>query len=284
MSRIQRPLSRAGRTIPLGPPDGDAPSAIEAALAGLVSPAPATLAPAVLVEVGLADAWATLPSPLGEILVAWNGLGVSAISLPADPAVFEEHFMVDHRRPLHRAAGVPPALRRLIERRLAGDRRATVPLDLRGATDFEQAVWRKTLEIPHGEIRPYGWVAAEIGRPAAVRAVGTALGHNPVPLVVPCHRVVRSDGLLGNYSMGGPENKRRILQVEGLDPDALEAAARAGIRYVGSDTTHIVCLPTCHNARRITAAHRVAFRGLRDATAAGYRPCRACRPAGSAAA
>jgi O-6-methylguanine DNA methyltransferase len=267
-----------------GPAAADADRGIEAALAGLATHAPATLAPAVLVEVGLADAWATLPSPLGEILVAWNGRGVSAISLPVDPAAFEERFIADHRRPLHRAATVPATLRRLIERRLAGDRRAIVPLDLRGATEFEQAVWRKTLEIPRGEIRPYGWVAAEIGRPLAVRAVGTALGHNPIPLVVPCHRVVRSDGLLGNYSMGGPENKRRILRIEGLDPDALEAEARAGIRYVGSNTTHVVCLPTCHNARRITAPQRVPFRGLREAAAAGYRPCRECRPAGVAAA
>ena len=257
---------------------------IELALARLQAVAPATLAPAVLIKVGLADAWATLPSPLGEIVVAWNGRGVSAISLPVDAADFEERFAAEHRRPLHRMPGVPTTLRRAIERRLEGDRRANVPLDLRGTTEFEQAVWRKTLEIPRGEVRPYGWVAAEIGKPAAVRAVGTALGHNPIPLVVPCHRVVRSDGTIGNYSMGGPENKRRILRIEGLDPDALEAQARAGIRYVGSDTTHIVCLPTCHNAKRITTPHRVPFRSVAAAATAGYRPCRDCRPAGTAAA
>lgn len=257
---------------------------IEAGLAGLHATAPASLAPAVLIETGLADAWASLPSPLGEILVAWNGRGVSAISLATDAAAFEGRFVADHGRPLHRAASVPVGLARKIGRALGGDRRADVPLDLRGATAFEVAVWQKTLEIPRGEIRPYGWVAAEIGKPAAVRAVGTALGHNPIPLVVPCHRVVRSDGLIGNYSMGGPENKRRILRLEGLDPDELEAQARAGIRYVGSDTTHIVCLPTCHHARRITAPHRVPFRGLRDAAQAGYRPCLDCRPAGVVAA
>lgn len=257
---------------------------IEAGLADLRATAPATLAPAVLIETGLADAWATLPSPLGQILVAWNGRGVSAISLPTDEAEFEQRFVAVHGRALHRVAAVPTDLARRIGRALAGDRRADVPLDLRGATAFEVAVWQKTLEIPRGEIRPYGWVAAEIGKPAAVRAVGTALGHNPVPLVVPCHRVVRSDGLIGNYSMGGPENKRRILRLEGLDPDELEREARAGIRLVGSDTTHIVCLPTCHHARRIGATHRVPFRGLRDATRAGYRPCRACRPAGGVAA
>ena len=113
----------------------------------------------------------------------------------------------------------------------------------------------KALEIPRGEVRPYGWIAAEIGRPKAVRAVGTALGHNPVPLIVPCHRVVRSDGYIGQYSLGGPANKRAILAAEGADPDGLEGLARAGIRYFGSDTTRIFCLPTCHDARRVTDRH-----------------------------
>ena len=77
-------------------------------------------------------------------------------------------------------------------------------LDLRGHTEFERDVWRKALDIPRGEVRPYGWIAAEIGRPRAVRAVGTALGHNPVPLIVPCHRVVRTDGSIGQYSPRRP--------------------------------------------------------------------------------
>ena len=168
----------------------------------------------------------------------------------------------------------PRIWQRAIGRRLAGDRRVRIDLDLQGIHDFERDVWRKTLEIPRGEVRPYGWIAAEIGRPRAVRAVGTALGHNPVPLVVPCHRVVRSDGMIGQYSLGGPQNKRTILAAEGLDPDVLETQARAGIRYLGSDTTRIVCLPTCHNARRIT---RGTPRGVPiDASRGGRRlPSRA---------
>jgi O-6-methylguanine DNA methyltransferase len=173
---------------------------------------------------------------------------------------------------------LPADLARAIERRLGGDRRARISLDYRGTTEFEQAVWLKALEIPRGEVRPYGWIAAEIGRPKAVRAVGTALGHNPFPLIVPCHRVVRSDGTIGQYSLGGPKNKRAILAAEGLDPDELERLARAGVRYVGSDTTHIYCLPSCHNARRIQPKHRVPFGSLASSEAAGYRACRECRP------
>ena len=149
---------------------------------------------------------------------------------------------------------------------------------------FERDVWLKALEIPRGEVRPYGWIAAEIGRPKAVRAVGTALGHNPVPLIVPCHRVVRTDGTIGQYSLGGPGNKRTILTDEGVDLPRLEELASAGIRFIGSDTTKIFCLPTCRHARRVTDRHRLEFHSMADGQARGYRACKVCRPASAAAA
>jgi O-6-methylguanine DNA methyltransferase len=257
---------------------------IEIGLSHLGVPAPASLRPAVLVETGLADHYARVDSPIGALVVAWNGRGVSLVDAEPDDAAFEARHLAVTGRPAYRAAqGVPSRLASAIARRLDGDRRARVELDLRGHTDFERDVWRKALEIPRGEVRPYGWIAAEIGRPRAVRAVGTALGHNPVPLIVPCHRVVRTDGTIGQYSLGGPANKRTILRSEGLDPDGLERLAASGIRYYGSDTTHVVCLPTCHHARRIADAHRVPFRSLHAAASAGYRPCRMCRPDSGAA-
>jgi len=251
---------------------------IEAALAALRTTAPPTLRPAVLAEVGLADLYARFDSPIGPLVVAWNGLGVSGVEAADDDDTFEATHRARTGRPARDAGVLPQGLASAIARRLDGDRRVRIDLDLRGHTDFERDVWRKALEIPRGEVRPYGWIAAEIGRPKAVRAVGTALGHNPVPLIVPCHRVVRSDGTIGQYSLGGPGNKRTILRAEGLDPDDLESSARSGIRFVGSDTTHVVCLPTCHAAKRIADAHRVPFRSLGHATAAGYRACRQCRP------
>jgi len=278
----RRPTGSSGAST--GALEHDPTIDLEAALAGLAVRAPATLAPATLVAVGLADRYAELPSPLGPIVVAWNGRGISWVDRAADPAAFEARFDATVGRPLERADAVPATLARAIAARLGGDRRVRIPLDLRGRTEFETAVLMKALEIPRGEVRPYGWIAAEIGRPKAVRAVGTALAHNPVPLVVPCHRVVRSDGSIGQYSLGGPAAKRTILAAEGLDPAALEAGARAGIRFLGSATTHVVCLPTCHNAKRITPAHRVPFRSLASAAAAGYRACRECRPASGSAA
>ena len=256
----------------------------EAALAGLREPAPPGLAHATLVAVGLADHYAVIASPVGPLRVVWNGRGVSEVSGEADDDTFEARFHARTGRHARRVAELPADLARKIERRLAGDRHNRIALDLRGTTAFEQAVWMKALEIPRGEVRPYGWIAAEIGRPKAVRAVGTALGHNPVPLIVPCHRVVRSDGMIGQYSLGGPENKRTILAEEGANPDELEALARAGVRYFGSDTTRIYCLPTCRDARRVTERHLVHFASARAASAAGYRPCLHCRPLGAAVA
>ena len=94
----------------------------------------------------------------------------------------------------------------------------------------------------------------------------------------------RTDGHIGQYSLGGPANKRTILAAEGADPDGLEGLARAGIRYIGSDTTHIFCLPTCHDARRVTPLHEVRFPSSRAAFDAGYRPCKHCRPVAAAGA
>ena len=246
-------------------------------LAGLAVPAPATLRPSVLVEVGLADHYATIESPLGALHVAWNGRGVSSVGKAQDDFAFEASHRATTGRPAFPGT-LPSRLAAAITRRLDGDRRVRIPLDLRGHSAFEQDVWRKALDIPRGEVRPYGWVAAEIGRPKAVRAVGTALGHNPVPLIVPCHRVVRTDGSIGQYSLGGPENKRTILAAEGLDLDEMEDAARRGERLLGCASTKIVCWPTCRTGRHMLERNRRPFRSLAEAGAAGYRPCKICRP------
>jgi O-6-methylguanine DNA methyltransferase len=256
---------------------------LEAALLDLRVQAPPAVGFGALVDAGLADRYAPIETPLGRAYVAWNGRGVSWVGQATDEAEFESRFRASVGRDIARAAAPPERLAGAIARRIGGDRRVRIPLDLRGHTPFEVAVWMKALEIPRGEVRPYGWIAAEIGRPKAVRAVGTALAHNPVPLVVPCHRVVRSDGLIGQYSMGGPAAKRRVLGAEGLDTTWLEAEAAAGHRYTGSDTTHIVCHPTCRDARRVTDRHRVTFPSLAAAATAGYRPCKHCRPASIAA-
>lgn len=240
---------------------------------------PGTLLPAVLVECGLGDTYFTLGTPLGPVYVAHNANGVSAVRRVASDGEFETLFRAEHGRPAWRA-NVPSApLASALTRALAGTDHPALRFDLRGVSEFERAVLLKALEIPRGEVRPYAWIAREIGRPGAVRAVGTALGHNPVPLFIPCHRVVRSDGQMGQYSLGGTDAKRVMLAAEGLEPDALEAQARAGTRYIGCATTHVYCFPTCRHARHIDAPNQVLFASESAAAAAGYRPCQACRPA-----
>ena len=243
--------------------------------------APATLLPAVLAATGTApaDSYSRLESELGSVFIAYNEAGISAVMRANTDLEFSEWFGDRFGRPLRYQREPPDKLRRALGERLTRSGAGRLRFDLHELTPFERDVLLKTLEIPRGEVRTYGWIAREIGRPGAVRAVGTALGNNPIPYLIPCHRVIRSDGHLGQYSAGGTAAKREVLALEGLDPDQLEGMARARIRYQGSDTTHIFCFPTCRNARRITDAHRVAFHSEREALATGYRPCKVCRPA-----
>ena len=238
--------------------------------------APKGLADRVLLEAGLVDSYARFKTVLGDVYVAWNRRGVSAAMRAPSAGEFEEWFRKDVGRPLV-AGEAPPDLAAKIKDELSGKRR--MRFDLRGLTEFEQAVLRKTREIPRGEVRPYGWVAREIGHPAAVRAVGTALANNPIPYFIPCHRVVRTDGHIGNYGGGGPEAKRAILTLEGVRLKRLEEIARAGYRYQGVRTTKIFCFPTCHTGRHALEKNIVWLHDEASARAGGFRPCKVCRPA-----
>ncbi|MBI3325121.1 MAG: methylated-DNA--[protein]-cysteine S-methyltransferase [Nitrospinae bacterium] len=243
--------------------------------------APATLLPSVLERVGRGDAYARIATPIGPVFVASNSLGISAVMRVASASEFEPAFRTRFGRPIHQVEELPAQLSRMLRQHLSGKGRPSLPIDLRGLSEFERAVLVKVREIPRGEVRPYAWVAQEIGHPRAVRAVGAVLGRNPVPLVIPCHRVWRSDGRLGGYIYGS-ETKRAVLAAEDIDVEALEDLATGGIRYYGSATTCIYCYPTCRHARRISERHRVPLRSAREATAMGYRPCTVCRPARAA--
>jgi len=238
--------------------------------------APAGFAERVLAQVGAADSYAVFETVLGHVYVAWSRLGVSAAMRSKSAGEFEEWFRKDVGRQLVRV-DPPEDLAAKIEEQLDGKRR--LRFDLRGLTPFTQAVLMKTQEIRRGEVRPYGWIAREIGHPAAVRAVGTALANNPIPYFIPCHRVVRTDGMIGNYGGGGPEAKRSILTLEGVQLKRLEKLAHSGLRYEGVRSTKIFCFPTCFHGRRVREENFVFFHDESEARAAGYRPCKDCRPA-----
>lgn len=255
---------------------------IEDTLTRLGSEPPVGLADRILGSIGLIESVTTADGPLGPLRIVFNTSGITAC-VPIER--WEEHVASEGSAQLRIAEvdALPNRLGGRLARALSTGKLGTLPIDLSALSEFQQMVLRKTAEIPPGEIRPYGWVAKEIGKPGAVRAVGSALNRNPVPILIPCHRVSRSDGHIGQYAYGS-EMKRELLDHEGLDPAGVETLADRGVRYTGSDTTRVFCHPSCHAARRITEAHRVEFRTETAAEAAGYRPCKLCRPGTAVAA
>ena len=175
----------------------------------LRSPAPPGLVDRVLAATGPADDWVLVDGPAGPLMVAFNTHGISYVLAGSDEAELARQVRVRLDRGVRRVqkppAGLVPALRT--------GRTRGLRFDLRGRTPFEQDVLRAALRIPRGEVRSYAWVAAAIGRPGAVRAVGSALGRNPVPVVIPCHRVVRAGGDVSGYRWG-VERKRKLLDRE----------------------------------------------------------------------
>jgi O-6-methylguanine DNA methyltransferase len=168
-------------------------------------------------------------------------------------------------------AGGPLARRAQAELRefLAG-RRAffTVPADLATVPPFQGKVLAAAARVPFGEVVSYAELAARIGHPRAARAVGNALGANPVPVLVPCHRVVRGDGTWGHYAFGG-DVKTLLLTLE-----------RATPALVGCTTTRILCRRGCPHEQRVREDRRVVFASVDDARSVGYRACAVCRPRG----
>jgi AraC family transcriptional regulator, regulatory protein of adaptative response / methylated-DNA-[protein]-cysteine methyltransferase len=156
-------------------------------------------------------------SPLGSVLVAATDRGICAVSLrESDEGASESLRARFPKAEIEQDdAGLKPALD-LVLARIAGRKLDdALPLDLQG-TDFQREVWNQLLAIPAGKTRTYLDVAQAINRPKATRAVAQACGANPVAVVVPCHRVVMSDGSLGGYS-GLPGVKKALLSAEGVE-------------------------------------------------------------------
>jgi len=208
-----------------------------------------------IVRSSLADA-GDLAEFAGRLAIDATGRGVSLVRT-GEP---REAASAEARQVVARA-------REEIAEYLAGRRVFfSVPVDLSAAPEFQRDVLEAARLIPFGEARPYAWVAERIGNPRAVRAVGTALGRNPVPLIVPCHRVWRTDGGLGGY-LFGTALKERLLNLERHTP-VIE----------GSSATRVVCRLGCARSRRTRPEHRVVFASVADARSVGYRPCPVCRP------
>ena len=222
----------------------------------------------------ITDRFDRVETPAGPMLVVFSDRGIRLITA-ADADVRAAYAKRCGR--ILAEGRLPDALRREVLAAIGGEGVDKPHVDLDEASDLERDVLQLLMRIPRGEVRTYAWVARQIGRPRAVRAVGNVVAKNRVPFLMPCHRVVPSSGGIGNYIFGS-DAKRALLEREGVDVGELETLAAENVRYIGSRTTHIFCFPTCHAARRIREENRVPFRGADDALESGYRPCRQCQP------
>jgi len=161
--------------------------------------------------------YAIFKSPIGEILVTRTKKGINFIAFPRSRwGRFLHALSQDEKINLIKDEKKFLSLKKALKSYFKGRKvRFTESLDLKGGTSFQKKVWNAMLKIPFGETRSYGWLARQVGGRNKARAVGAACGANPVPILIPCHRVIREDGGLGGYG-GGLSIKRKLLKIEGV--------------------------------------------------------------------
>ena len=217
------------------------------------------------------------PSPLGDLLVAMTGGGIVMIHyLAGDVASTIEKLrprldLVEDPRAIK---GVGEEIRRYLSGQAQALRRS---VDLRLASSpFQQKVLRKLQEVPRGAVLSYQALGAAADAPKGARAVGNAMHNNPVPIYVPCHRVIASGGALGGYG-GGARRKVQLLRSEGFDLG--DGAVRLPSSAVwGHKGTRIYCRNDCRTAAGVDQSRILFFADPKDAKHAGLRPCKICRP------
>jgi methylated-DNA-[protein]-cysteine S-methyltransferase len=242
------------------------------------------------IEIGLGDlrrrllAAGVFPSPLGPILIARSEEGVALIEYLDDTRGPVRSRLADEMdlEISQDGAEVEGVYRDLLEF-LEGTRtRFDWPLDLRLArSDFQRAVLRSAAEIPYGAVTSYAGLASEVGKPSASRAVAQALRWNPLPIAVPCHRIVGVDGALVGYAGDKVDLKARLLATEGVRTAASAGRSRIERRlmYVSLPAEPSYCLPSCEWLATLERPQRLRLFGSRlRAEAAGLAPCSDCRP------
>jgi methylated-DNA-[protein]-cysteine S-methyltransferase len=218
-------------------------------------------------------------SPLGNILIAKSEDGVTLVEYLGHGRTLAASRLgaVADVEAVEGGDDVDRYQRELIEFLEGRRTRLDWPLDLTLARgDFDRSVLTAAARIPYGAVTSYARIASEIGKPAAARAVAQALRSNPLPLVVPCHRVVGSSGLLVGYAGNKLGMKRQILAVEGV-PTAKERVARETM-YVRYKDEPEYCVPTCGSLGRRSLAELTLFGTRQCAEAIGLGPCTTCRP------
>jgi len=242
------------------------------------------------IETGLGDLRRRLligrvfDSPLGPLLIARSEEGVSLIEYLSDARGALRSRLAEQAglELIEDGAEIEALYRELLEY-LDGTRtRLDWPLDLRLArSDFQREVLRATAAIPYGAVTSYMGIAGEIGHPSAVRAVAQALRHNPVPIIVPCHRIVGVSGDLTGYAGSRLGLKERLLGVEGVRTEHVTAAprvARQALYHYDRNDERQYCLPTCGAIARRPIGPVTLFASREQAQARGLVPCTDCRP------
>ncbi len=153
--------------------------------------------------------------PIGHIDIVQTRQHISLMFFNDDSTYYEPPF-IPQTELLKRVKDI---LDRYFDGKLVDFQEIPICIDI--GTEFQNSVWETIHQIPHGEVRSYKWIAEQIGRPKAVRAVGNATGSNPITIIIPCHRVIGSNGNLGGYG-GGLERKQQLLKLEGYPVDALQ--------------------------------------------------------------
>jgi O-6-methylguanine DNA methyltransferase len=217
-------------------------------------------------------------SPLGKLMIAESERGLAMIHFlfvsNADRplAMLRKRFdLVENRASTERVGAE-------IKRYFDGD--ASVmsrPVDLSVVeSEFQRRALTALQRVPAGSVITYQGLAAAVGKPDSQRAIGNTMASNPIPIVVPCHRVVKSDGSIGNYG-GGVDNKIKLLRAEGFNVGRDLKLPEGAV--LGHSQTHIFCRPECSAAKRANPSRMLIFADPECAAHAGLRPCKLCRPA-----
>jgi methylated-DNA-[protein]-cysteine S-methyltransferase len=219
-----------------------------------------------------------IESRLGRLLAAESPRGLVALTYldssggDATIAALKEKFDLVDDPATAAKIGVE------IERHLTGDREAIAnrPIDLSlAASAFQRCALTRLRDVPPGSVVTYQGLAAAIGSPSSQRAIGTTMASNPLPIYVPCHRVIKSDGKIGNYG-GGVERKLKLLRAEGFEVDRGDRVGPDAV--YGHWRSHIFCRPTCAAVHRAERRQWIIFTDAARAQEAGMRPCKLCRP------
>ena len=167
-------------------------------------------------DAGLLDvAYDLVDSPVGELFVGVSERGLCVVSYDADPEREAERLARSFGARVLRSPRPTADVARQLDEYFEGRRRRfELPVDLRLTREFGRRVLERLRRVPYGHVTTYGALAAQVGNPQAARAVGTIMNRNPIPIVVPCHRVVGASGALVGYG-GGIERKRALLRLEG---------------------------------------------------------------------